>query len=198
MSWPALVAGAAFAWNPADAAAPGALPLAALLGRWMNGGQAAATGAALVALGNVHRELVVRPVNASALFKIVMFAHRSLQEAGLERLTEDDLERAAAATAAALGGLEPPPSAAPGLALVQRELGWAAAMLDFGCRLGRARVRAGADVPLQGLPRAERRRLARDLGCRIAELDPIWLARSRPGGLDDSRRRLQRLQGLLS
>ena len=190
VSWPPLVAGAAFAWNPETAADPGALPLSEMVDRFAGEGLGRGTGEVLTALGNVYRQTGVTPMNASVLFRLIAFPRRELGE-----LTRAGLARAEAAVAAAGDRLTGLASGGDAARLVRRELGWVAGMLRLACRLGTARLDAGGEI--ETLPRAARRDLGRELSRRIEELDPLWLARSRPGGLDDSRARLERLRRLL-
>ncbi len=129
----------------------------------------------------------------------------------------EGLDRAEAAVEAAadkLAALAPPPEtggtsqtstsrgggAAHGYGhdLLRRELEWLAGMLRFACRLGRARLAHGGEETVANLPAAERRALANEIGRRSEELAPLWLARCRPGGLDDSRARLEAVRRLLS
>ena len=187
-----------FSYLRPSAADPFALPLTALVDRHAEPGLAVGTGEVLAALGNAHQATGVLPFNASALFKLVIFADRSLADAGLGELTGEGLDRAESAVASALERLSALPAGGAAGELVGRELGWVGDLLTFACRLGRARLAAGGDPPLASLPRRERRRLARRLESIVEELAPLWLARSRPGGLDDSRRHLERVHGLLS
>ena len=203
VSWPALVAGAIFAWSPGAADEPSSLPLAELVDRQGARGLAAGTGEVLVALGNAYREAGVTPMNASALFKLVIFADRSLEKAGLGALTAAALERAESVVSAAtdrLAALETGGTSQDreSRQLVRRELSWVAKMLRFACRLGRARLASGVQEPIAALPAGERRALSHRLERIIEQLAPLWLARSRPGGLDDSRGRLERVRRLLS
>ena len=198
VSWPSLVAGAAFGWNPEAAREPSALPLASLVDRYGEAGLAAGTGEALLALAGAYRAAGVTPMNASALFKLVVFAERALDDAGLRELTAADLERAAAAVARATESVSRLETATPASALARRELEWVAGMLRFACRLGSARLSAGGRDSPADLPAGERRRLAAELGRRIEELSALWTARSRPGGLRDSVERLARVRRLLS
>ena len=198
VSLPAMVAGASFAWNPDAAADPSSLPVASLVDRSLGPGVAPGTGDALLALGNCYRETGITPMNASALFKLVIFAERSLADAGLGELTLAGLERADAAVAGAADALAALPAESASGELVRRELGWVAAMLRFAGALGRARLAGGGEQAVAEVAAGERRGLALDLGRRIDELEPLWLARSRPGGLADSRRRLLDVRELLS
>ena len=195
VSWPALVAGAAFAWSPETASEPTELPLAPLVDRFAGGGLTSGSGAILAELGNAYRAAGVEPMNASALFKLLIFAHRKLDAAGLGGLATAGLERAEALVEQAgerLAGLAPGTDRDD---LVRREIGWVAGMLRLACRLGIARLEAGG--ALGDVPRRQRRRLSARLGRRIEELGPLWLARSRPGGLEASRGRLERVRRLL-
>lgn len=210
ISWPAMVAGAAFAWHPGAAEKPSDLPLASLVDRFAERGLAAGTGEALVALGNVYREAGVTPMNASALFKLVNFADQPLADRGLGELTAAGLDRAESSITGAverLSALEPIGETrgetrgeigAESARLVLRELSWVAEMMRFACRLGRARLATGGNQPLSAVPAAERSALKQRLDSRIEEMAPLWLARSRPGGFADSRGRLERLSRLLA
>jgi hypothetical protein len=198
VSWPALVAGAAFAWNPSTAEKPFSLPLSELVDQFAGSALATGTGEVLVELGNVYREAGVTPMNASALFKLVVFADRSLVKAGLGKLDSSALEHSESVVNAAMERLRDLATDSRPRGLVRRELGWVAEMLRFACRLGRARLASGAEQPIGAIPTNERRALGRKLGHLTEELAPIWLARSRPGGLDDSRRRLEQTWHLLS
>ncbi len=198
VSWPPLLAGAAFAWRPETADDPASLPLPKLVDRFAERQLAPGTGEILAALGNAYREAGVTPMNASALFKLVIFAHRKLGDVGLGELTPAGLDRAVTAVAEATERLAALDAATESSRLVRRELSWVAEMMRFACRLGQARLAAGGQEPVTALPTGDRRALADELGRRIEELPPLWLARSRPGGLDDSRGRLERLRQLLS
>ena len=68
-------------------------------------------------------------------------------------------------------------------------------VLTHACNLGLARL--GAPLSrIEEIPRSGRRRLAEELAPMIAEYRTLWLLRNRPGGLDDSAARLDRLLGL--
>ncbi len=69
--------------------------------------------------------------------------------------------------------------------------------LALACRLGIERLEAGRQRRVTQLPVAARRQLRATLVPLIEELPELWLARSRPGGLEDSRGYLTRLLQLL-
>ena len=129
-------------------------------------------------LGNVYRETGVLLKNASVLAILLLFPDRSMTEGRLSELTIEGLEHAAAA----IPFTEDP------------ELRLAADLMLHACRLGIQRKRA-ADHHIEAIPRDERRSLSMDLERLVAEYRRLWLARNRPGGLDDS---LRRLKGLLA
>ena len=123
---------------------------------------------------------------------------RGLADASLGELAAKGLDRAGSAAADATAGLAALAPAGETARLVLSELSWVARMLRFASRLGQARLEAGGDRPLAELSTTVRRDLARQLEPLLEELTPLWLARSRPGGLEDSRRPLERLRGHLA
>lgn len=91
-----------------------------------------------------------------------------------------DAQRDGAPAASILGG-----------ARAARELTWVRDMLAFSCRLGIARSTLSDPLALATLPSATRGPLARELADLIDRHRALWLVRNRPGGLDDSARRLE-------
>ncbi|HYN89637.1 MAG TPA: glycoside hydrolase family 20 zincin-like fold domain-containing protein [Ardenticatenaceae bacterium] len=76
-------------------------------------------------------------------------------------------------------------------ALIAREYTWAANLLRHACDRG---------IWIRGLARGQdgkerRRALAEEAGALIAEFEQIWLARNRPGGLRESRARMEAMRG---
>ncbi len=195
VSWLPVLAGAAFAWRAEDAADPAELPLARLL-ETHDREAPAGSGRLLTALGGLyelpHLPTGRPPMNSSALFKLVVFPERGLDKLGPDPLTRPGLEQVAATLDEVLGGIGALAPADEASALMARELAWCAAALALGCRLGRERLAAGGGSVAE-LPAALRRELAAEAGNLADELEPLWLARSRPGGLTGSRRRLERL-----
>ena len=70
-------------------------------------------------------------------------------------------------------------------------------LLRFACRLGLARCAGDTVRDISAIPRAERVELARELDTLVEQHRAQWLARNRPGGLDDSARRLETLREVL-
>jgi hypothetical protein len=198
-----LAAGAAFAWNAESAREPDAFPLARLadLHLFRVGPERPSVGAAALRLGDAHRLVGTRDFNGTALFHLLAFAHQDLTHRRYEGLTREGLDRAETEILEAFALLSDAGSALaagrPDGELVVRELRWVAEGLAVACRIGRARLTAGREVPLAGLPAETRRPLAARVGALTEDHAPLWLARSRPGGRLESISRLERTWTLL-
>lgn len=210
-SWPGLLAGAALAWRVDRAVDPPRL--AAWLDRHVFDDPTDRVGEALLTLGEAHRATGLRVKNGSPLFFALLFAHRDLagrrvvppelpdveqtsptSRPGIGRLSIDGLDAAEATIDRALETLSASRSRRPDAALVRDELRWTADAMRCGAAFERERIAAGAtptaDVALESLPADARRRLATRLDELAEHLRPLWLARSRPGGLEASIDRL--------
>ena len=204
VSWLGFLAGAGFAWNVATAA-EGAAESDAERGRWAElldrhvfADEAGRMGGAALELGNAYLHTGARQKNGTALFYLVAFPDHDLEnrryrglDAGLLAATAERVERAVSALA------EARPGASDG-ELARQELAWAGRLLAFACRLGIARLEAGATVPVSELSAAVRAALAAELAPLVAAHEPVWLARNRPGGRGDSASRLTRLLAMLA
>lgn len=196
VSLPPLAVGAAVAWN-ADAA-PAPDHLAALLDLHAFDRSGDGPAGPLIELAEAWRLPGPRPRNASTLFQLVIESRRPLTHPGYRGLTAAGLERTANAVGHALDRLER--SAVPADDdddPIRHELHWVGRILSFACELGRARLAAGAERPVEELPGPARRHLLALLQPLIEEHARLWQARSRPGGRRDSVRRLQRLERVL-
>jgi hexosaminidase len=202
VSYLGLFAAAGFSWNVSDAAEPLALDLPRRLDRHVFGDSAGVLGRVAYDLGNAYREAGSLRPNASALFWSLIKPERLFTPPGV---TRESLERTLIHLERAGDAL---PEARPGTlgtavadggegARTVTELGWARDLLSFACRLGIARCssdRESSDpVSLAQLPLAARTELRRELRGLIERQRNLWLERNRPGGLDDSTRRLSTL-----
>lgn len=145
-------------------------------------------GSALDRLGRVAERLGVPLLNASPIARVLFPDGRALPDhpsrpalrAVSETLEECRRDLAEAAPASADGDV------------VRRELHQAIALSEFAVELLRARAEVdGATDVIDG---STSRRLLRELGPLLAEQRACWLLRSRPGGLDDSLARVERLR----
>ncbi|HUQ39595.1 MAG TPA: glycoside hydrolase family 20 zincin-like fold domain-containing protein [Acidimicrobiales bacterium] len=146
-------------------------------------------GGALLALGDAHRLVEPQLPNMSVL-ALPLYAPTVRMGTGwTEGMTVDGLDRVRAALddagAAVAGSTGRDP-------LVRDELANAVALVDLLVRDARARL--GGDGSLASVPTAARRAFADEIGLIIDCHRDLWLARNRPGGLEDSVGRLSRLR----
>ncbi|MEM6794353.1 MAG: family 20 glycosylhydrolase [Acidobacteriota bacterium] len=197
VSWPAYVAGAAFAWSRALAERPEELPLAALLDRHVLRDPSGQAGRALCRLGRAQDLTGARSLNGAPLFFALMFAEKPAAERRGERMTPSGLEAARGELEASVRSLSRATMERPDAGLIRDEVAWAAQVAGLGARVADARLRAGEDAPPEDLPSRVRRQLLEDLDRAASSLEPVWLARSRRGGLAASLARLTALRDRL-
>jgi hexosaminidase len=188
VSYLGLLLGAGFSWNVTDARHPQRLDVPQLLDRHAFFDAAGVLGRVAYDLGNAYREADSLRPNASVLFWILLKPERLFSPPGV---TAESLARTLAYVERVTEPLARARSSAPDAALVLLELGWTRDVLAFACRLGMARCAAGNADDHRALPAPQRAALAAELGDLIERQRAVWLARNRPGGLDDSLRRLE-------
>lgn len=189
VSLPGFAYGAALAWAT-DANA--ATPLAAVLDTHVFADPAGISGEAWLELGTLYRLTGIELPNLSVLFHLLCWydempgtgATQGLTPAGLEAVLEllDSLLRRTADARIQR----------PDAELLQREFALTAGMMRHGCRLALARLTRQA--PIEAWPSELRLELAQDLSVLLDAYRRVWLARNRPGGLEDS---LSGLEALL-
>jgi len=162
ISYAGFAAGAAYSWCLNSNRD---LNLAAALDLHAFHDSAGVLGDVALNLGNVYKFVGKLQKNSSALFRILVPS--STHKDPLEGITREGLVAAEAAIESAVAPLGKS-KCAP---LLAAEFANAAAMLRYACRLGRG----------EGSEETE---------SIIAEHKRLWLARNRPGGLDDSVARL--------
>lgn len=165
-------------------------------------------GRAVYDLGNAYQQPGVTPRNSSVLQHLLLRSPAS--EEPVSRLTVDALERTEEYVESALDGIDRADMAGPEGDRIAAEMRHVAALLRHACHVGVAHLEAMGnelpDVPLKSLwthhhrdampphvaaeigkmPAATRKKLDAELGPLVEEYRRLWLARSRPGGLDDS------------
>lgn len=135
-----------------------------------------AMGRAAFDLGNVYRAIGLEPPNSSALFWILRWplelvrGYRDTVPPDVLRHTLDTIDRAMAPLAGAN-------SQRPDAALLHREFAMTARLLKHACR--RALFAYEPDPALAAALEGDMREAAE-------EYRALWLARNRPGGLEDS------------
>ncbi|MCZ6597456.1 MAG: family 20 glycosylhydrolase [Planctomycetota bacterium] len=185
VSYPGFLYAAALGWNADD---PGdtKLDLEGLLDTHAFEGEG--WGRVVLELGRVDRAIGARVENGNAPFFLLASALEPALMERVEGLTVEGLERGLAHLEAALAGLPEARSGRSDAGLLRRELDWAAGLLRLACRRG---IRRLGTIPAGGDESAG------DLRSWIEEHRALWLARSRPGGLEASAGRLARCLGAL-
>jgi hexosaminidase len=174
-SLPGLAAGAAMSWC---LRANRDFPLARILDAQVFFDSSEKIGRVMTDLGNIYRVAGKLISNRSALFNLLVPS--SWPRDPMRGLTARRLHAAIAAIDAAIKPLDRVRLDRSDAALVKIEILLAAAMLRHACRKGLWK--------LTGRPAAAQ--LAAELKQIIAAHKKCWLARNRPGGLDDSVGRL--------
>src|SRR5438552_1584392 len=142
-------------------------------------------GAALVELGDSHRAVTPQFPNVSTLVMHLYFPQFRVGTGFTEGLTVDELLGVEEVLAKATSRLDRarPGRADGGLEVDEQRNG--AALLALLCRDDRGQL-ATEDGRLRSVPEPDRRRLAAELAPIVECHRELWLARNRPGGLDDS------------
>lgn len=186
VSWFGLVAAAGLAWNPECAAQLDDALWAKLVSRFAFDDPSGASGAVQLALARAHEVCGATSTNGSPLFFVLAFADKEWPHARVKDPSRDGFLRAKDELARLRRAVDLSESRRADAGRIADEWRWICDLLATSCELGAARCAAGAAVPLEGLPSAEKRRLAALLREHEAEHRRLWLAAERPGGLDES------------
>jgi hypothetical protein len=146
-------------------------------------------------LGNAYQEPGVLLHNSSILNLLLLRPEQSLTEGRWAGLTVEGLERTQAYLEQTMARLPEAGLTRPDGDLITDEFRHAAALLRQACHLGFARLQVEGGR-IADLPGKVRQALASELEDLIAEHRLLWLARNRPGGLEDSAGRLEKLLAL--
>jgi hexosaminidase len=142
-------------------------------------------------LGNAYREMGIRPHNSSALFWLLRYSAEELKEVEGrifkgEQLQAGPLHRTSAYLDEVMAALSQSNMKGPDAELVRQEFALAADMLRHACRRGLRMVGDG-NAPDSG-------ELAEEADELLGHYRTNWLARNRPGGLEDSVARLEKMR----
>lgn len=196
VSYLGLMAGAAASWRSTDAP-DRQRDMPTLLDVHAFRDEAGVMGQLSYDLGNAYQHTGLYLHNSSALFRLLVLASDGPLQPELEGLTIENLERTLAYVTEVTAPLPKARMARPDADVILNEFRWVADMLRLACRLGIARLSCGSRMPISALPVHTRTPLADDLRGLIGRYRGLWLDRNRPGGLNDSTGRLQRILKLL-
>ncbi|MBI5960163.1 MAG: glycoside hydrolase, partial [Chloroflexi bacterium] len=143
-------------------------------------------------LGNAYRIPGLLISNSSLMFTLYQRPLNKIRAhfgstADDDRQLIDKLQAVIDYVGGVIGKLPGAQMAVPDADLIQREFALAARMLIHGAKRGLLQINGGGQA---------KHALAADLETIEAEYREVWLARNRPGGLDDSARRLTQARGL--
>ena len=169
-------------------------------------------GRAVYDMGNSYQHPGVVPRNGSVLHHLLLRNPESEQH--ISQLTVDALDRTETHIVSALNSVARAKMAGPEGQRVATEMRHVAGVLRHACHIGVARLRAGGNelppktlgahhhpdmlsphviAEIRRIPPLIRRNLGAELGQLVQEYRKLWLARCRPGGLDDSMRRWEQI-----
>ncbi len=180
VSYPGYAAGAAFSWN----AAGGEPDWAAALNTHVFEDEAAAMGPLAYDLGNAYLHTGYRPFNASVLFQLLQWPPAFELP---ETVTVETLRRTRAYVEEVAVPLARVRMKCPDAARIREEYANVTRLLLHACDRGTAIFCGRIETP------EVRRCLDEELQAIVREHRRLWLARNRPGGLEDSVRRMEKL-----
>jgi hypothetical protein len=189
VSEPALAYGAAVSWclhTNAD------LDLAAGLSAHVFEDATGRLADAVISLGDAHRLITPQFPNMSALVSNLYYPQLPMGRSLTTGLVVDELDAVDACLEAARESVAHADAQRADAALLVAETMFG---IDLVALLVRdARARLGADGTIGSVPESVRADLTRDLDALIVRYQERWLARNRPGGLDDSLAWLENLR----
>ncbi|MDQ1509635.1 MAG: hexosaminidase [Actinomycetota bacterium] len=182
ISEPGLAYGAAVSWCLETNAE---IDLAAALSTHAFDDPTGELAAALLTLGDAHRAVTPQIPNHSILVLHLYFPQVRIGRGITRGITAGELDTVKDLIASARAAVERArPRRADG-ALLVREMQWTIDVMDLMTDDAQARV-AGDDGTLGSVPEPQRQAFAGRLEGLIDRHRSLWLARNRPGGLDDS------------
>lgn len=148
-------------------------------------------------LGNVYNKLGYYFSNNSGLFLILVFCGFEFGKMALEKTSIENLKKAKEAIVNIIKALDNVKMTRKDAKLIKLEYRWATDILSLACDLGVTQLESGIEKPITELENSFREELKKTLTDLIERHQEIWLQRNRPGGLQDSVKRLQRVVNLL-
>ena len=189
VSEPGLAYGAAVSWCLAT---NGELDLGAALSTHVFDDPSGALAEAVLGLGDAHLLVTPQFPNMSTLVMNLYYPQLPVGRGLTAGLTSDQLDAVEARLDAAGNALLRARPARPDGALLIDEVRFSADLVALLTRDARARLRG--DGSLGSVTAKERADLGAELGSLVERYRARWLARNRPGGLDDSLSWLQNVQ----
>jgi hypothetical protein len=140
--------------------------------------------AAVLALGHTYLDIAPQFPNMATIVLHLYFPQLTIGRGLTRGITVDQLDRLAEHLADAGALARTSTSARADANQLTRELEWSADMVTLTTDDARARVQG--DGTISSIDEGTRNKLAARLADLTSEHRALWLARNRPGGLDDS------------
>jgi hypothetical protein len=191
VSYLGYIAGAACSWNSSAGNTDTKL-LTDALSAFAFDDAAGVMGQAAYDLANSYTKIEKRVGNSTVPFWLLVPGRWSPEEL-LQGIRAEELDGVIGAVKDSLRRMRSARMKRPDADLVNAEFACDAALVEIGCRIGKMHLAAQAGSRVA----RERKSIAAQLARTIEEYDHLWLARNRPGGLVDSRRRLENALKLL-
>jgi hypothetical protein len=189
VSYPGYLLAAEAAWNQSGAAG---MDMEAALSRHVFGAGSGNAAKALITLGNLYDDGIAVLRNAGILAVLLLPDLQQYHEDHLKNFEGYDFSRELNAIAAAHSLLDKADLRARDAPLLIEELRFTADLMAHAARLGKERF-SSRDLRMNAIPASVLKTLAEELDPLIQRFEELWLKRSRPGGLEDSKGRLQTL-----
>jgi hexosaminidase len=157
--------------------------------------QAGVMGQLALDLGNTYELTEVLKGNATFPVKLLYEAEKPVDSSDFsdyKLIKLDPLKNTIRRIDELIARLDQTKMQRPDAAQIVAEFRNNALLARHGCTLGVVRTETKANL-IQDIPQDKRRELAADLKNIITEFRRLWLVRNRPGGLDDSVVRLQKI-----
>ncbi|MFN2200601.1 MAG: family 20 glycosylhydrolase [Caldilineaceae bacterium] len=193
VSYLGYLVGAAMSWNVDTAKTDQEPNWAAMLDQHVFRDRAGVMGQLAYDLGLAYAHAGAKIHNSSPLFWLLILPDALPAGRFADGTTEETLRSAEAYLDALAAKVVSSDMQRPDAELVESEYLWVIDMLKWAARLGIARLAVGVDKPVEAVDGGTRRILAAELETLIERFRTLWLQRSRPGGLDDSAGRLEKM-----
>lgn len=190
VSYPAYLYGAAAGWSPGRERE---LDLELCLSRHIFQDATGAAARALLIMGELSENEVARFHNASVLGVLLLLELQPYHREQLQKYRGYDFAPESSRLEEASRLLSTAEPQAQDGKLLRAELELTAALLGHAVRLGRARF-ATPGLLVSEIPQRERKGLAEELAGLSERFKMLWMSRSRPGGLQDSVKRMLALR----
>lgn len=152
-------------------------------------------GRLLYDLGNAYKKCGVIIGNSSVMARLMIMPDWDIDKQTNGKLTIENLRATKSYVDRVVSKLPKAKIKKADSKIVEQEILFMADLIKHGCDLGIARI-AAKDKLIANIPKQTRDKLAEDMERIMVEHKRVWLLRNRPGGLEDSLNRMQKLLDL--